>query len=34
VVGGPPQLVLQSERGVIRFLTNDLPGWLAGLDLS
>ncbi|MEX2300015.1 MAG: zeta toxin family protein [Bryobacterales bacterium] len=32
--GGPPRLVLQSEKGVIRFLANDWPGWLAGLDLS
>jgi predicted ABC-type ATPase len=32
--GGPPRLVLQSEKGVIRFLADDVPGWLAGLDLS
>ena len=34
-VGGPPKLVLQSEEGAIRFLTDDPPGWLtAAFDFS
>ncbi len=34
-VGGPPKLVLESEKGVIRFLTDDPPQWLTtALDLS
>ena len=34
-VGGPPKLVLQSEKGVIRFLIEDPPDWLSAvLDLS
>jgi predicted ABC-type ATPase len=33
-VGGPPRLVLESEKGIIRFLADDRPGWLAKLDLS
>lgn len=34
-VGGPPRLVLESEKGVIRFLADDPPDWLTTtLDLS
>ena len=34
-VGGPPRLVLESERGVVRFLADDPPSWLiAALDVS
>ncbi len=34
-VGGPPKPVLGSEKGVIRFLTDDPPDWLAAaLGLS
>jgi hypothetical protein len=34
-VGGPPKRVLQSEKGVIHFLSDDPPDWLiAVLDLS
>jgi predicted ABC-type ATPase len=33
-VGGPPKLVLESEKGLLRFLTENPPGWLAAaLDL-
>jgi hypothetical protein len=28
-VGGPPKLIMEAEKGVIRFLSNDLPAWLA-----
>lgn len=27
-VGGPPRLVLEAERGVVRYLPADPPGWL------
>jgi len=34
-VGGPPRLVLESERGVVRFLADDPPSWLiTALDVS
>lgn len=34
-VGGPPRLVLESERGVVRFLVDDPPSWLiTALDVS
>jgi predicted ABC-type ATPase len=33
-VGGPPKLVLASEKGIIRFLAEDSPEWISGaLDL-
>lgn len=28
-VGGPPRLILESEKGAIRFLCDDPPDWLA-----
>ena len=28
LVGGPPTLLLQSEKGTIRFLIDDAPSWL------
>ena len=34
-VGGPPKLVMEAEKGVIRFLADDPPTWLTmALDLS
>ncbi len=34
-VGGPPKLVLESEKGMIRFLTDNPPDWLTtALELS
>jgi predicted ABC-type ATPase len=34
-VGGPPRLVLESEKGSVRFLVDDPPDWLArALELS
>ena len=34
-VGGPPRLVFESEKGAVRFLADDPPGWLTtALDLS
>ena len=34
-LGGPPRLVLESEKGDIRFLADALPDWLtSALDLS
>lgn len=34
-IGGPPWLVLETEKGSLRFLANDPPDWLAtALDLS
>lgn len=34
-VGGPPRLVLESEKGVVRFLADDPPTWLANaIELS
>lgn len=34
-VGGPPRLVLESERAVVRFVADDPPSWLiAALDVS
>src|SRR5215831_759849 len=33
-VGGPPRLILESEKGVVRFLADDPPDWLTtALDL-
>lgn len=34
-VGGPPRLVMESEKGTVRFLVNDPPDWLVtALNLS
>ena len=34
-VGGPPKLVMETEKGAIRFLADDPPTWLTmALDLS
>lgn len=34
-VGGPPKLVMETEKGGIRFLAEDPPTWLTmALDLS
>jgi predicted ABC-type ATPase len=34
-VGGPPKLVVQSDKGVIQYLADDPPDWLTTLlDLS
>jgi hypothetical protein len=34
-VGGPPKLLMETEKSVIRFLVEDTPDWLAQvLDLS
>ena len=34
-VGGPPRLLLESEKGVVRFLAGEAPVWLVtALDLS
>lgn len=34
-VGGPPRLLLETEKGEVRFLTEDLPDWLStALDVS
>ncbi len=28
-IGGPPRLILESEKGALRFLCDDPPDWLA-----
>ena len=30
-VGGPPKLVMEAENGVINFVADDPPGWLAAV---
>jgi hypothetical protein len=30
-VGGPPKLLMETEKGVIRFLVEDPPDWLANV---